>query len=339
MRTKYTKTTTKKSRSKKSPARPSRKRPFRFLWITDPWETLDHARDTTLQLAAEAEALGHESHWCDLRSIRLENNEVLLDSVRLGPNGRPAPGAPNRVASPDDFDQIHYRTDPPVDHAYIHPLQLLLAGSRRTEIVNPPGILLAANEKFEALGLARAGLSPSSCISSRRVDLLAFGRNLKRVVLKPLHEAQSKGVELLDFSTSDAEIVSIGKLEIATSGWARPVIVQAFLPGIAQGELRLWFVDGKLIAHARKLPLEGDFRVQIDRGSRLESSPLSAHDKSSAKKIGAYLRQRGIRLAAVDLIDDAVTDFNFTSPGLLVQMQALARKNLAREVIQRLVRS
>ena len=328
----------KKPRKKKVRSTAARRRPFRFLWVTDPWDTLDHSRDTTLRLAAEAEALGHESHWCDLRTIRLESNQVRLDAVRLGTDGKPVSGAAPAAASPDDFDQIHYRTDPPVDLAYIHPLQLLLAGSQHAEIVNPPGILLAANEKFEALGLARAGLSPCSCISSREEDLRAFGREHGKVVLKPLHEAQSKGVELLDFTSAQAESAAVRKLAGTTMNWNRPVIVQTYLPGIANGELRLWFADGRLVAHARKLPLEGDFRVQIDRGSRLEAKPLSTRDKASAKKIGAYLRRRGIRLAAVDLIDEAVTDFNFTSPGLLVQMEALARRNLAREVIRQLVK-
>src|SRR3954452_10960103 len=86
-----------------------------FLWITDPWDTLDHSKDTTIRLAQEALALGIENHWCDVRSIRWENGRVLLDAHRLNSIGV----ARDRdsielggtfVASPLDFRSLQYRT-------------------------------------------------------------------------------------------------------------------------------------------------------------------------------------------------------------------------------------
>jgi hypothetical protein len=43
-------------------------------------------------------------------------------------------------------------------------------------------------------------------------------------------------------------------------------------------------------------------------------------------------------MAAIDLIADQVTDFNFTSPGLLVQMESLLGRNLAQPIVKSLVR-
>src|SRR4051812_28326143 len=91
-------TGTKSNLSRKSPHKASKKasqEPFKkamshkktpskrrhgFLWITDPWDTLDHAKDTTLRLAQEALFLGLKSHWCDVRSIRWDQDRVLLDA-------------------------------------------------------------------------------------------------------------------------------------------------------------------------------------------------------------------------------------------------------------------
>jgi glutathione synthase/RimK-type ligase-like ATP-grasp enzyme len=116
-------------------------------------------------------------------------------------------------------------------------------------------------------------------------------------------------------------------------------MLQRFLAGIRNGEQRLWFLDGKLLAAACKRPKAGEFKIDMDRGGTVATTKLSAREKKAALKIGKHLRARGIRLAAVDLIEGYVTDFNFTSPGLLVQMEALLGENLAKPVIRALLKS
>lgn len=325
-----------------------RGRPFRFLWITDPWETLDHARDTTLRLAEEAVALGHESWWCDVRAIRVEDGKTCFEASPLagGGAGRTA-GTMARgeaqVCTPADFDQLHYRVDPPVDLAYLHPLQLLELAWRgrkrpRSTLVNPPAALMGVNEKLEATLLE--GLAPAGIVSANWESLARFGTQHGATVAKPLHLAQSKGVTKLEWpQASGADLKScFAPLATLTEQFTRPVLLQAFLPGIARGETRLWLLDGRLLASVRKLPLDGDFKVQIDQGSRVEAHTPTARERRAAKKIGAHLRKLGVRLAAVDLIDGKVTDFNVTSPGLLVQMEAVSGENLAGTIIRQLVR-
>lgn len=322
------------------------KKAKRFLWITDPWDRMDHPRDTTLRLAEEALKLGYENYWCDVRSIRLENGRCLLDALRvlnISP-GRQKSGfqfdAPVAM-EPSEFDSLHYRVDPPVDAHYLHPLQILVTGlsgkktGRRGELVNPAPVLFAANEKFEPAFLGP--LMPPSIVSARWEDLSRFGSQQGETVLKPLNQAQSKGVERIDWHAAGVQNGVRVRLERATSGFTSPVLLQKYLPGIRErGETRLWFLDGKLIGTLRKLPLDDDFRVNVDRGSRLAPAQLGKIEKAAATRIGKHLRARKIRLAAVDLIDGLITDFNFTSPGLLVQMESILGKNLARGIVQTL---
>jgi len=317
-----------------------------FLWVTDPWETLSHAQDTTLRLAQEALQLRFKNYWCDVRSIRWQQNHVILTAreiLSIAPDRSKKGfhlGSPQEM-EPSHFSQIHYRTDPPLDLAYIHPLQLLSLGLQKNlgnkgpeRIINPPSVLLMANEKLEA-GLL-SSLMPPTVATSQWEHLLQLGLSEKKTVLKPMNEAQSHGVELLDWSTNAGIKKAQKILDQVTHHFTRPVILQKYLKGILKGETRLWFLDGKLLAHARKLPLRGDFRVNIDRGSGLARQGLTSQDKSAAKKIGRHLHQREIRLAAIDLIDGYVTDFNFTSPGLIVQMEQVLEKNLALAIIRSL---
>jgi glutathione synthase len=316
---------------------------FRFLWVTDPWDTLDHASDTTLRLAQEASRMGFSSYWCDVKSVRWQDGQTKVDAALVTPDAPTATKKPFPVQTFDvsTFSSIHYRVDPPVDLAYLHPLQLLNLGLQtakktKAKIVNAPSLLFSQNEKTEAAFLKR--LMPESLVSSQWEHLKEFTKKNRKVVLKPLHEAQSHGVELLQWKgqTEEQEIQAL--LNKATSGFQNPVLLQAYLPGIAEGEQRLWFLDGKLLAIARKLPLKGDFRVNIDGGSLLQKTFLNSKEQDAARKIGKYLKSAKIRLAAVDLIDCMITDFNFTSPGLITQIEKLLGQNLAKPIILALAR-
>jgi glutathione synthase len=209
-----------------------------------------------------------------------------------------------------------------------------LRGIKTCEVVNPLEVLLSLNEKMEAAALG--DLMPPSRISSQWDLLYEFGKAQGRTVLKPLHEAQSHGIELLDWRTPDSIEDAKMKLSLSTQRFQTPVILQTYLEGIAEGETRLWFIDGKLLATVKKFPVTGDFRVNIDRGSQLSQTTLSRSDRTQALKIAKHLKNRKIRLAAVDLIEGYVTDFNLTSPGLIPLMEATLGENLAKPIVQAL---
>jgi hypothetical protein len=77
--------------------------------------------------------------------------------------------------------------------------------------------------------------------------------------------------------------------------------------------------------------------INMDRGGSLARTTLSREEKAGANKIGALLRKRRIRLAAVDWISGKITDFNITSPGLIVAMEKLLQRDLAAGIVRRLM--
>ncbi len=318
------------------------KRKPHFLWITDPWETLDLTHDTTLRLAQEAFEMGIQQSWCNVKSIGLHDSQVYLNAsafISLPKDRIQLRLAPSQTRSPQEFSHILYRTDPPVDLDYLHPLQLLalsLRDVKKCETINPLSVLLSANEKIQAARLK--DFMPPSQVSSQWECLLKFGQKERKTVLKPLHETQSHGVELLVWKNKEDLEENQKKLRKATLNFTRPVVLQKYLEGITEGEVRLWFLDGKLLGSAKKLPLTGDFRVNIDGGSRLAAYSLNHQERLKITPISRHLRKEGIRLAAIDLIEGWITDFNFTSPGLLTQMEALLKKNLAGPIISALAK-
>lgn len=318
---------------------------MKFLWVTDPWETLDHPRDTTLRLVEDSLRMGVGAWWCEPAGLRLEAGRGLATAraVRAAPPGRGAAGW--ELGAPEDvplraFDQVHYRVDPPVDRRYLEHLHLLAAaccGPGAPELVNPWPALFGLGDKLGPPSLARA--LPPSVVSSSWERLAAFGRSEGRTVLKPLGGAQSRGVRLLDWTSAAGVDAAREAVRAASDELARPVLLQRYLPEVRAGEKRLWFVDGRLLAYARKRPLPGSFLVNMDEGSVCEPCGLGSAEAALADAVGGALAAEGVRLAAIDLIGSHVTDWNLTSPGLVPLLEAVLERNLARPIVQALART
>jgi glutathione synthase len=321
-----------------------------FLWVTDPWTTLDHPVDTTLRLVEESQSEGFANSWCDFRSIRWESDATIVDSCemevidrhRAASSFRLGPETPVKL---DAFTHIMYRPDPPVDLTYLHPLQLLVLGievlrqPNREEgnlpvIINSPGVLFSTTEKTAAALFSTQ--MAKSIISSQWDALLRFGLSERVTVLKPLHKAQADGVELLGWENSndiDRARILIGE---ASQGFRQPVVLQRYLEAVRTGETRFWFLEGDLLAAARKIPSTDDFRLAFDGRSKLVSWELTPDERTMVSTIAPRIARYGIKLAAVDAIDGQITDFNITSPGLLVEFERTLSRNLSREIILRL---
>jgi glutathione synthase len=313
-----------------------------LLWVTDPWLTLDHPRDTTLRLIEESGSLGNRNYWCDVHSIRWDSGRVCLEAAEVE-HVAPSRGAvdfhfgPCEEITPADFDSIQYRTDPPVDLAYLHPLQLLILGLADhpgTEIVNDPETLCAASSKVECLLFGDC--APPSVISSKLDVLASFGSVERLTIVKPLHGAQGASVELLDWRSVESVQRAREVLDAVTDGFRRPVMLQRYLSEIAQGEKRLWFVDGDILSCCLKRPKAGRLSIDTEKGDLLEPTRLTVHEELLAARIGIQLLRKHIRIAAVDLVGGYVTDYNFSSPGLLTQMELVTGRNLARQVVSAL---
>jgi glutathione synthetase len=315
------------------------KKPF-WLFVTDPWKTLDHPNDTTLRLMEAASRKKISVFWASQQTIRWEGPQVLVDayacsaeSLKISRSRGVMLDSPAWTTSPRSFQQIHYRVDPPVDLAYLHPLQMLAQCARR-RLVNPAESLVLFSEKTIAAEIPE--LFPETCVSSSREILESFVMAREKAVLKPLHLAQSKGITLVESSNPRS---LHRELALASEGFTRPILLQEYLPEVAtRGETRLWFVDGRLLASVQKLPARGEFVINMDRGGSLARVTPSRAEKVEIRKISKTLRKHRIRLAAVDWISGKITDFNVTSPGLIVSMEKLLNRDLASKIVAQLLR-
>ncbi len=311
-----------------------------LLWITDPWNTLDHTKDTTLRLIQESIKLKNDNYWCDVRSIRFDQNEVVCDAEKIIRVEEPRGSENISKSAIERFSlkqatHVFYRTDPPVDLAFILPLQLLALAAQtapKVKFINPLASLMGLNEKLECLSLP--GVTAKSFVSSDPARLISTFHAWGKAVLKPLYQAQSKGVRVLETEAVRNGQEEFYLFETATEKGKLPVLLQEYIAEIRNGEKRLWFVNGRLIAAVAKIPAQGQSVIDMDHGGRVEKTTLNAAEKRAADQIGKHLKKKKIHWAAVDLIAGKATDFNFTSPGLIAQMEKITGKNLARELLK-----
>lgn len=313
---------------------------IRVLWITDPWDTLDHPLDTTLRLIQECLILGIRPYWAPVTAICLSNNVVTAMACEVKETGYGRhknefvmiPPTSYRV---EDFTLIQYRADPPVTIQYTQALQLLLMAFQKSgmdatlNIQARAELLLCTTEKL--LGLGTIDVFPDTIISNNILDLKAFGKRHGKTICKPINSCQSKGVSLLNWSeTNAAESTAIVTRKVNEG---QLVLLQEFLPQVYQGEKRVFFVNGEPCACIRKKPLSNTFLVDVDQGSEMEGSFLEDSDAKAVSSMGAFLHRQRICFAAADMIGGLITDINYVSPGLVVEAERLLGINIAKKII------
>ncbi|MBS1959990.1 MAG: hypothetical protein JST80_10990 [Bdellovibrionales bacterium] len=312
-----------------------------LLWVTDPWNTLAHSQDTTLRLSQEARNSGIQSYW--------SGSDVLLNLLNPSHFNAVPSDALERPDSmkfieldPSKIHQIHYRVDPPVDFNYLSLLEKIVQHSGSEDrIFSPPSLIRVQSEKIAPAELAL--LAPTFAVVRDEASLReAFTRfkGHSTVVSKPLNEAQSKGVKKWPRPLSLDSWMKTFATE--TQNFSSPIVIQEYLSGIEQGEIRMWFAAGEFIAALKKYPKSGDFRVLIDEGSKVAAYTLSPIEMKIAGAVGAVLKKQRVALAAIDFIASTngtlkLSDYNITSPGLLVQLEKVHGQNFAKTVLQKII--
>lgn len=303
------------------------------LFIADPYDSLSpYKEDTTLRLIEASQSVGNDCYFSSYLSMSLESQSLSVEAFRcsLDPTNRIALSNPKRIHL-NEFDEIHYRVDPPVDIRYLAPLQLMrtaLSPTVQKRIKNPIDALCTLNEK--SIALLIPGASPRMLVSSNWDELYRFGKQEKKTILKPLNGFQSRGVELLDWNNPIEQKMSQLKVQSLSDHFTTPVVLQEFLPEISDGEIRVWYVKGKPIAAVRRHPTKGDYKINPLIKAKLSAESISSVPAGQNTSVQKFLMDHEIRFAAVDWIGKKISDFNITSPGLLVEMEEVLKQDLAK---------
>ena len=286
----------------------------------DPLERVNIDGDTTFALAEAAQARGAEIFVYGPGDLSFREGRVTawarpakVQRIRETP-GIFGPARTLDIAR--DVDVVLMRQDPPFDMAYITACHLLEIVANQTLVLNDPAGVRSSPEKIFPLLFPE--IMPPTLVSRDRQVIDAFREEYRDIIVKPLFGHGGAGVFRLQYEDSNLDSL----LELFFSRSAEPVMVQAFLPAVSEGDKRIILIDGEPVGAINRRPKAGQVRSNLVVGGTAEATELSGADRNICEAIGPELRRRGLMLTGIDVIGGRLTEVNVTSP---TGVQALKR--------------
>ncbi len=289
-----------------------------ILFVADPLESFKIYKDTTFSMMREAQKRGHRIFACEPRHLVWQRGgrvQALVRSITLTGNEErwfhEAPLVPERrVHALCDFTAIVMRKDPPFDSEFFYATHLLEQAEREgAKVFNKPRALRDHPEKLAILEFPQF-IGPT--LVTREPDAVrAFHAEHRDIILKPLDGMGGMGI----FRVKEDGLNLGGIIETLNKDGAQTLMVQKFLPAIAQGDKRVLVIGGKPVPYClARIPQGGEVRGNLAAGGKGVAQPLSADDRRIAEALGPILAARGLLLVGLDVIGDSLTEINVTSP-------------------------
>ena len=279
---------------------------------TDPLETAAVESNTTFALAEAAQKIGAELF--EYQPENLSYREGRITAYARPMTVQRVPGTPAlfkdriRLDLRDDVDVVLMRQDPPFDMAYITACHILELLAPDTLVMNDPAHVRSGPEKLYPLLVPE--FMPPTLISRDTDEIAAFRADHKDVIIKPLYGFG--GGDVFRVKPDDSNFGALVELFLGRT--REPLIVQAFLPAVSEGDKRIILIDGEAVGGFNRVPLKGHARSNLAVGGTAEPSELSAADQAICDAIGPDLKARGQVLVGIDVIGGRLTEVNNTSP-------------------------
>jgi len=290
-----------------------------LLFIADPLESFKIQKDSTFAMMRVAQEAGHRLWFCESKNILWKDSLVVADcqSLSIKPNSTAwfeLGDVESRVLK--SFSAVLMRTDPPFDIEYLNTTWLLSAAVRQgAKVFNEPGAVRDHSEKLSITEFS--DLIPPTLVTRELVAVEDFHQTHRDIVIKPLDGMGGMGV--FRVGADGLNLASI--VETLGENGARTLMVQRFLPEIAQGDKRVLLIGGEVVPFAlARIPQGSEIRGNLAAGGKGVAMPLTDTEKRVAEKLAPVLNQRGLFLVGLDLIGGYLTEINVTSPTCFVEI-------------------
>ena len=285
-----------------------------ILFVADPVEHFKIYKDTTFAMMREAQRRGHSISVCEPRHVSWQRGEQVTADIRdirlTGDADTWFVVEGERRAALKDFGAVLMRKDPPFDAEYIYSTHLLEQAERDgAKVINKPSALRDHPEKLAIMEFPQF-IGPT-LVTRDAAQIRRFHEEHKDIILKPLDGMGGMGIFRVK-----ADGLNLGSIiETLNKDGAQSVMVQKFLPEIAEGDKRVLIIGGKPVPYClARIPQGNEVRGNLAAGGKGVARALSEKDKQIAEALGPILHSRGLLLVGVDVIGECVTEINVTSP-------------------------
>lgn len=294
---------------------------MQFLFVADPLESFNTKKDSTFAMMREAQQRGHTIFATEPKDMSWEVGGKVLARVRklrlTGEQGDWFEELGVAQQALAEFDAVLMRKDPPFDSEFFYATHMLTQAEREgAKVFNRPAALREHPEKMAVMEFPEL-LGPTLITRSPQ-DIRHFHAQHQDIILKPLDGMGGMGIFRVG-----ADGMNLGSIiETLNQGGTTSVMVQKFLPAIAQGDKRILIINGKPVPYClARIPQGNEVRGNLAAGGKGVAQPLSDSDRAIAEKVGPVLAARGLLLVGLDVIGDKVTEINVTSPTCFQEIQ------------------
>ncbi len=287
-----------------------------LLFVADPIETFKTYKDSSFAMMREAARRGHRLQVCEPTDlVWVRGGRVVARNARtLILTGREQADWYEVVATQElalaDAGAVLMRKDPPFDSEYVYATHLLQQAEREgARVFNRPQALRDHPEKLAILEFPQY-IAPT-LVTREAAAIRAFHAEQGDIILKPLDGMGGMGI--FRVGPDGLNLGSI--IETLNQGGASTVMVQRYLPEIAQGDKRILLIGGVPVPYClARIPQGSEIRGNLAAGGKGVAQPLSARDREIAEALGPILAARGLLLVGLDVIGGCLTEINVTSP-------------------------
>ena len=310
---------------------------------------------TTIRLACEATNLGHEAYVLGVGDLAYDPDEYVRARATVAPKASyksnetfltdlQGKRALHDRITVDELDLLMLRNVPSDDY-----LARPWASTAATEfgrvamrrgviVVNDPNGLAKASSKLY-LQLFPEHVRPRTLVTRDSAEIKAFAMEEGTIVLKPLQGSGGASV----FLVRPDDLPNINQMIDAVSrdGF---VIAQEYLPAAAEGDMRLFVMNGRPLqvrgkyAAFRRIRSGGDMRSNLHAGGKLAPAEVTEEALRIAEACRPKFIQDGMFLVGLDVVGDKLMEINVFSPGGLGSAQKFTKINFSRYVIGALER-
>jgi glutathione synthase len=310
---------------------------------------------TTTRLAMSALSRGHEVWYIGASDFALDPDDrvrararaVLKSNYKSGEaflKDLQGPKAKKERISVDDLDILMLRNDPSTDiggRVWAQQAGILFGrvAMRHGVIVlnDPNGLAKAMNKMY--FQLFPEEVRPKTLITRDREEVKQFATEHSTIVLKPLQGSGGSNVFIV--RPEDRPNMNQMVDAISRDGY---LIAQEYLPAAAEGDVRLFLMNGQPLRHKgkyaafRRVRQGDDMRSNIHAGGKLREAEVDSTALRIAEIVRPKIVQDGMFLVGLDIVGDKLMEINVFSPGGLGSAQKFEGVNFSTVVIQALER-
>ncbi|MCC4244949.1 glutathione synthase [Stappia indica] len=291
--------------------------------------SINIAGDSAFAMMLEAQARGHELFHYTPDRLAMNGNTVTasLEPVTVrDEKGNHFTLGERKLTDLSDMDVVLMRQDPPFDMAYVAATHMLEKIHPKTLVVNDPASVRNAPEKLFVTEFP--DLMPETLITRDRAAIDAFRAEHGDIVMKPLFG--HGGAAVFRITSDDLNYGSLYDFFAAT--FREPWVIQRFLPEVSKGDKRILLVDGEFAGAVNRVPQEGDLRSNMVRGGAAREADLTPREREICARLGPALREKGLILVGIDVIDGYLTEINVTAPTGIRAVARLGGPDIAARV-------